>query len=108
MSWNSGNRVWNAIMASLVDRVPDYQTRVDIYCDLIPAFEEMDCDTLDECVGFDDAFDNTIYVNTFVNEFIAHTGVSETVACAQAELAFTNLSGDPYEDANTMAARYKT
>jgi len=107
MSWKSGKRIMDVFMAAIIDRVPDYSTRVDIYCDIIPIFEEMDCDALYECTGFDEALDNALYVLEFVREYMAQTGKTEAVALSLVEDAFNTLSGDALEDATTMANRLK-
>lgn len=33
------------------------ETRKDLYSELIPYFEDKDCDTLEECLDIDSAFD---------------------------------------------------
>lgn len=56
MGWSSGTRLFVSIMDSIKDRV-DVDTREEIYYDIIEAFEDFDCDELQECMGDDPAFD---------------------------------------------------
>lgn len=56
MGWASGSSLFGGIIQDLRE-VTDEDTRVDIYKVLILNFEEFDCDTLDECLGEDNAFD---------------------------------------------------
>ncbi len=57
MGWSSGSRLFGRIVEELEDEVPDLDTRMGIYRVLIPLFEDEDCDTLEECLGLDTAFD---------------------------------------------------
>lgn len=58
MGWASGSELLEGIIRTLREHVPDKRAREAIYDDLIPIFEDHDCDTLDECVGIGDpAFD---------------------------------------------------
>lgn len=61
MGWASGSRVFGEIIEILRDNVPEDKIRKDIYSKLIDVFCEMDCDTLDECVGDDDAYDEAYF-----------------------------------------------
>jgi hypothetical protein len=58
MGWASGSRVFGEIIEFLMETIDDEDVRKEIYAGLIPIFEETaDCDTLYECQGDDDAFD---------------------------------------------------
>jgi hypothetical protein len=57
MSWSNGSRLFSRIIEDLGDEVTSTSTRESIYKLLIPLFEDEDCDTLDECLGLDPAFD---------------------------------------------------
>ncbi len=57
MGWSSGSAVFSEIIGVLKDKVEDIPLREEIYEELIPIFENSDCDTLDECLGTDIAFD---------------------------------------------------
>lgn len=57
MSWKSGSSLAEEIINILKDNVTDKGVRMDIYRELIPAFENNDCDTLYKCKGVDKAFD---------------------------------------------------
>lgn len=60
MGWSSGSRLFNDVIDAMMNHVPDEESRQAVYVELINAFEDFDCDTLDECVGEDDAFDSAI------------------------------------------------
>ena len=45
------------IIEAVTEAVSDEQERVELYSALIDIFEDFDCDTLHECVGEDDDFD---------------------------------------------------
>ena len=59
MGWSSGSLLFNEVINTIKNNVvDDYKCRKIIYRSLITAFEEIgDCDTLDECRGKDEAFD---------------------------------------------------
>ena len=57
MGWASGSRMMGEIIEAVTEAVSDEQERVELYSALIDIFEEFDCDTLYECVGEDDNFD---------------------------------------------------
>ena len=56
MSWSRGSLIMSEIIGAM-EKVPDVKTREHVYAILIPIFEDQDCDTLDECIGKDVAFD---------------------------------------------------
>lgn len=57
MGWASGSRLLNNVIDVVATNVDDADERVAIYLGLIEAFEDFDCDTIDECLGNDDSFD---------------------------------------------------
>lgn len=57
MSWSRGSGLFAEIIDALNDADVDDSQREKIYQHLIEAFEDLDCDTLDECVGEDPVFD---------------------------------------------------
>ena len=60
MGWGSGATIFEKVIISLQHHVPDFEQRVDIYTDLIEAFEEGDWDTQDDCRGIDKAYDEAL------------------------------------------------
>jgi hypothetical protein len=52
MGWASGSSLMRLIISQSRDSI-----KVENYVDLIDAFEEYDCDTLDECLGICNNFD---------------------------------------------------
>lgn len=61
MGWSSGSRLMGDVIDALKDNVPEQDIRENIYAAIIPAFEDADWDTQDECMGEDDAFDAVMY-----------------------------------------------
>lgn len=57
MGWASGSTLFSAVIESIQTHVDVPDIRIQIYIDLIEAFEEADWDTVDECMGEDPAFD---------------------------------------------------
>ena len=57
MGWAKGSGLFEKLIEVLFDKVDDPDTREEIYVEMITAFEDMDCDTLQECMGEDEAFD---------------------------------------------------
>jgi len=58
MGWSSGSRVADDLIKALSETVDDDYVRESFYKKMIEIFEDHDCDTLDECVGVDAAFDS--------------------------------------------------
>jgi hypothetical protein len=58
MGWASGSGLFSDVIRILQKSVKEESVRKKIYKELISAFEDMDCDTLDECVEKDNAFDD--------------------------------------------------
>ena len=63
MGWATGSSIMGNIVGDLEDSPLSHTQRVLVYEILIDQFENYDCDTLDECVGADPAFDEAM-VNT--------------------------------------------
>lgn len=58
MGWCSGSELMGKAIQSIQTHVSHNPAiRRAIYRDLIPAFEDQDCDTLDECRGKDPSYD---------------------------------------------------
>lgn len=58
MGWASGSSMFSEIIEFLQETIEDDELRKDLYLGLIEIFENRDCDTLHECKGEDDAFDD--------------------------------------------------
>lgn len=56
MGWASGSRLMNKIIGALKKAEVTEETRAEVYKAIIPAFENEDCDTLDECSDSDRVF----------------------------------------------------
>jgi len=65
MSWSAGSIIFSEIIQALKEHISDDEIRANIYRDIIPSFEDKDCDNLCECLDEDDAFD-TAYNDTSV------------------------------------------
>lgn len=61
MGWASGSGLMSDIVERLNDTDLDEESRIKVYEILISCFEEFDCDTLEECTGTDNAFDQVFY-----------------------------------------------
>lgn len=57
MGWGSGSRLLCEVINIVYNYVENEDIRSYIYEDLIPAFADMDCDTIQECIGIDAIFD---------------------------------------------------
>jgi hypothetical protein len=58
MGWATGSRLFSEIIEVLMNNVSENDVRASIYDELIDLFEYHDCDTLNECTGVDNVFDN--------------------------------------------------
>ncbi len=57
MGWSSG-RALATKMIDLIDYLSDNEyEKVQVFHDMINAFEDFDCDNLHECIGDSEAFD---------------------------------------------------
>lgn len=61
MGWASGSGLFDQIISALNDTNLNHKERKEVYKAIIPAFEDFDWDTQDECMGADEAFDEAIY-----------------------------------------------
>lgn len=57
MGWSTGSQMFEEIAVVIRANISDFEARCDIYREIIPIFEDYDCDTLHECLGNDEAFD---------------------------------------------------
>lgn len=57
MGWASGSGLMSEIIREVKSTGVDFESRKEVYEVLIHCFEDHDCDTLQECVGEDIAFD---------------------------------------------------
>ena len=60
MGWTNGSEIFDGIINVLSNKLDDDDLRSAIYRELIPIFEEFDCDALEECIGVDPVFDIVI------------------------------------------------
>lgn len=58
MSWSSGTYLLREVIRSIMtlDNTP-YEDLVHVFKYIIGDFRDADCDTMDECLGISDAFD---------------------------------------------------
>jgi hypothetical protein len=61
MGWATGSRLLSDIINDIKSVVDDDFVRQDIYEVLINNFENYDCDTIDECLDYDFAFDSAYH-----------------------------------------------
>jgi hypothetical protein len=57
MGWSSGSALFGDVISVIKPNVPDKKVRKKMYLELIASFEDADWDTLDECLGEDDVYD---------------------------------------------------
>lgn len=60
MSWKAGSILFSDIIIALNEQDLEDDVRKKVYDALIPAFENMDCDALQDCMGEDDSFDEAL------------------------------------------------
>ena len=58
MGWSKGSDVMEYVMVALKDE--DEDIRRKLYRTLIPAMEQCDWDTQDECLGYDPIYDQVL------------------------------------------------
>jgi len=71
MGWGSGSRLAMRLIKAAKETISNEEERVNFYDEMIDAFEDADCDTLDECLGDDPVFDKhweTRYPNDWSDE----------------------------------------
>lgn len=61
MSWASGSNLFSELAVILSSHVKDKAMRRKLYKAMIKAFEDFDCDTLDEANGIDSVLDELLY-----------------------------------------------
>ena len=57
MSWASGSRLASRLIEAAEQTIGNEEERVNFYDAMIDAYEDADCDTLDECMDIDPVFD---------------------------------------------------
>lgn len=57
MGWGSGSILASKLIEAARDTISNEKERVKFYDAMIDAFENADCDVLDECLGDDPTFD---------------------------------------------------
>jgi hypothetical protein len=60
MGWNTGSSLFDEIIIAANDAELSSDQKRILYERLIPAFENLDADTLDECLGEDEVFDEVL------------------------------------------------
>ena len=63
MGWANGSEVAYKMIKVVQENVKDETVREVIYDTLIEVLEQMDCDTLSECIGIDPAYDKFFLEN---------------------------------------------
>lgn len=58
MGWHAGNEIFDRVIQILNDHIDNNELREAIYIELIPLFEDHDCDSLSKLLERDDAFDS--------------------------------------------------
>lgn len=61
MGWSGGSQLFSQIIDALNDAGVDEEQRKAIYLEVIDSFENQDCDTPEECLSEDPAFDDAYY-----------------------------------------------
>ena len=57
MAWSTGSQIFEEIATVIRANVGDYESRCDIYRELIPIFEDNDAELFDIYKSVDEAFD---------------------------------------------------
>jgi hypothetical protein len=60
MGWSSGSSLFSDVAEIIAENVVDDNVRKLIYMGLIEAFQNYDCDTLDECMDIDPVLDTLL------------------------------------------------
>jgi hypothetical protein len=60
MSWGRGSELFSDVAEIIAENVVDDNVRKLIYMRLIEAFQNYDCDTLDECMDIDPVLDKLL------------------------------------------------
>lgn len=61
MGWSGGSELFREVIKAAVKAIPDNKARKSFYKDIIPAFEDNDWDTQNECLGRDSAYDDAMW-----------------------------------------------
>jgi len=83
MGWAGGSELLSSVARALA--VIPVRQRAEVYREIVVAFAEHDCDTMDECLGEDIALDVAI-LEDMLND-ISEWGRDEDVDDLKAELA---------------------
>jgi hypothetical protein len=60
MGWSSGSSLFSDVAEIIAENVVDDNVRKLVYMRLIEAFQNYDCDTLDECTDIDPVLDKLL------------------------------------------------
>jgi hypothetical protein len=60
MGWNSGGDLMEELIKVVFRVVPSETARMNIYMAMVKAFEDHDCDVLEECMDLDEVYDQTL------------------------------------------------
>jgi hypothetical protein len=60
MSWGRGSELFSDVAEIIAENVVDDNVRKLVYMRLIEAFQNYDCDTLDECTDIDPVLDKLL------------------------------------------------
>lgn len=69
MGWGSGSRIMDGIIDAVEENVKDYDTRYKIYKSVYEVMRDADWDTIDECLGQDEAFDQVASEDGWGNDW---------------------------------------
>jgi hypothetical protein len=68
MGWAGGSSIMSELIDAIKPIVKRRDDRMTIYQAMIETFEDSDCDTLDECIGQDPAWD-AVYKKKYPDYF---------------------------------------
>jgi hypothetical protein len=68
MSWGRGSELFSDVAEIIAENVVDDNIRRLIYMGLIEAFQNYDCDTLDECMDIDPVLDTLLEAMALMEE----------------------------------------
>lgn len=61
MGWSGGSQLMTDIINCLQEEIGDPDKRYYIYEKIVESMQDMDWDTLDECLGIDEEYDRLYY-----------------------------------------------
>lgn len=61
MGWSGGADLMSDIIVAINNHSGE-NDKTNFYRDVINAFKSLDCDTLDECLGYDESYDKAYYL----------------------------------------------